>query len=237
MKQAITLTGLAIFLCACASSHKSTASIQGLTPQQADKMNSEHAVVKEAKTPPVTANTRFALGQVAESQGDFDAAIHQYHRALELDPKHLASLCRLGVVYAKQKNYDLSIETWKTYIAASNDAAFGYGNLGYCYELAGFPALAKQTYLKGISKDPKNAPCRTNYGIMLAHEGKIAEAIRMWNPVLTDAQMHYNLASLYECDGRKVEAKAEYQKALESDPNMIDARSRLTELQPNEYDK
>jgi tetratricopeptide (TPR) repeat protein len=236
MNKAITLSGLAIFLCACASSHKtSTASIEGLTPQQADKMNSEHAVVKEAKTPAVTANTRFALGQVAESQGDFSGAIHQYNRALELDSKHLPSLCRLGVVYAEQKDYVKSIATWNRYIAATGDAGFAYSNLGYCYELAGYPALAKETYLKGITKDPKNGPCRTNYGIMLAHQGKIAEAIRMWNPVLTDAEMHYNLASLYQVDGRKAEAKAEYQKALDSDPTMVDARARLSEMDPNSY--
>jgi tetratricopeptide (TPR) repeat protein len=237
MKPVITLTGLAIFLCACASNHKSTATVQGLTPQQADQMNKEHVVIKEAKTPPVTAGTRFALGQVAESQGDYDGAIHQYHRALELDPKHLPSLCRLGYIFAEQKKFDLSIETWKTYITASGDAAWAYGNLGYCYELAGYPALAKQTYLKGIAKDPNNAPCRTNYGIMLARDGKVAEAIRMWNPVLSDAQMHYNLASLYQQDGRKAEAKAEYQKALDADPNLIDARARLSSLEPDDYDK
>jgi tetratricopeptide (TPR) repeat protein len=236
MKTAITLTGLAIFLCACASSHKtSTASVQGLTPQQADQMEKEHAVVKEAKAPPVTAATRFALGQVAESQGDYDAAIHQYHRALELDANHLPSLCRLGAIYAEQKNYNLSIETWNRYIAASGDAAWAYANLGYCYELAGYPTLAKQTYLKGIAKDPKNAPCRTNYGIMLARDGKIADALRMWNPVLTDAQMHYNLASLYQKDGRKTEAKAEFQKALDSDPSLIDARARLAQMDIDRY--
>jgi tetratricopeptide (TPR) repeat protein len=233
MNKAITLCGLAIFLCACSSSHNSTASIQGLSPSQAQKMSSENASIKEAKATPVTAYTRFALGQLSESQGDFDKAIHQYNKALDLDPKHLPSLCRMGVIYAEQKNYDQSIVVWKRYIAASGDAGFAYGNLGYCYELAGDPSLAKATYLKGIEKDPKNGPCRTNYGIMLARQGRIAEALRMWNPVLTEAQIHYNLASIYEVSGRKVEAKAEFQKALDCDPTLIDARARLSELDPN----
>jgi tetratricopeptide (TPR) repeat protein len=151
-----------------------------------------------------------------------------------LDPKHLPSLCRLGVVYAELKDYDTSIEVWKRYIAASGDAGFAYGNLGYCYELAGYPSLAKATYLKGIEKDPKNAPCRTNYGIMLARQGKIADAIRMWDDVLTEAEVHYNLASVYQVAGRKIEAKGEYQKALACDPTLIDAKARLAELDPNE---
>lgn len=235
MNKAITLCGLAIFLCACSShSTTKTASIQGLSPSQAEKMNSDHATIKEAKAPTMTADTRFAAGQLAEAQENFDNAIHQYNCALNLDPKHLPSLCRLGVVYAKLKDYNKSIETWKRYITASGDAAFAYGNLGYCYELAGLPSLAKATYLKGIEKDPKNAPCRTDYGIMLARQGKIVDAIRMWNPVLTQAEIHYNLASVYLVDGRKVEARAEYQKALDADPTLIDARARLSELSSNE---
>ena len=235
MNKAITFCGLAIFLCACSTnSHKSTASIQGLTPAQAQKMSTENVRIKEVKPTPVTANTRFALGQLAEVQGEFDNAIHQYNCALALDPKHLASLCRLGVLYAELKKYDLSIATWKRYIAASGDSGFAYGNLGYCYELDGYPSLAKATYLKGIAKDPNNGPCRTNYGIMLARQGKIEEAVRMWNPVLSQAQIHYNLASIYEVTSRKAEAKAEYQKALDSDPTLIDARARLSALQLNE---
>jgi len=233
MNKAIALCGLALFLCACSSNQK-TASIQGLSPSQAEKMSGENANIKEAKTPAVTANTRFAAGQLAESQGNFDNAIHQYNVALELDPKHLPSLCRLGVVYAEQKNYKKSIETWKRYIVASGDAGYAYGNLGYCYELAGMPNLAKATYQKGIDRDSKNAPCRTNYGIMLARQGDIPGAIRMWNPVLSQAAIHYNLASIYEVNGRKQEAKAEYQKALDSDPNLIDARARLSNLDPNQ---
>ena len=197
-------------------------------------MSSENANIKEVKSTPVTADTRFALGQLAESQGNFDNAFHQYNKALDLNPKHLPSLCRLGVLYAQMKKYDDSIAVWKRYITASGNAGFAYGNLGYCYELAGWPNLAKATYLKGIERDSRNGPCRTNYGIMLARQGQIAEALRMWNPVLTDAQIHYNLASIYQGTGRKAEAAAEYQKALDCDPTLIDARARLSELQPNE---
>jgi tetratricopeptide (TPR) repeat protein len=233
MKTVLTLCGLTFFLCACSSNHPS-ASLQGLTPNQAEKMSNENAKIKEAKSPPVTANTRFAAGQLAETEGQFDNAIHQYTVALELDPKFLPAFCRLGVVYAEQKRYDKAIETFKKFIVASGDQGYAYGNLGYCYELAGLPALAKQTYVKGIARDPNNAPCRTNYGIMLAREGKIQDAVREWNPVLSQAAIHYNLASIYEHNGRKQEAKAEYQKALDFDPSLIDARARLSALDPNQ---
>jgi tetratricopeptide (TPR) repeat protein len=229
MKNAISLVTLSIFLCACTSSKK-TASIHGLTPAQAQEMSTHNAKIVESKPPPVTADVRFAAGQLAESRGDFGLAMHHYYKALDLDPKHLPSLFRLGVVYAELKQYDKSVEIWKRYITTTGDKGDGYGNLGFCYELMGMPKTAVDTYKKGIEKDPKNAPCRTNYGIMLARENKIPDALRMWNPVLTDAQIHYNLASIYQGTGRKAEAKAEYEKALDSDPTLIDARARLSEL-------
>ncbi len=186
--------------------------------------------IPTAKEPPLKANTRFAAGQLDESEGKLDAAIHQYNDALSIDPNHLPSLYRLGVIYAEKKDYDKSIEIWNQYLAASDNAPEGYGNLGYCYELAGKSKAAQATYQKGIDKDENNAPCRTNYGLLLARKGRIQEAVRMWNPVLTQAEIHYNLASIYLQDGRKQEAKAEYQQALNLDPTMIDARARLSDL-------
>ncbi|HEY1923381.1 MAG TPA: tetratricopeptide repeat protein [Tepidisphaeraceae bacterium] len=226
MNRAIKFVCLSFFLCAC-SSHN--AAPQAETP----KLNSDEASLPVAKDPPLTANTRYAAGQLAESQGNVDAAIHQYNKALDIDSKHLPSLYRLGVIAAEQKKYDQSIAIWKQYITLSKDAPEGYGNLGYCYELATKPNLAEETYKKGIELDPKNGPCRTNYGLMLARRGKIQEAVRMWNPVLNNAEIHYDLAGIYAQDGRKQEAKAEYQKALACDPTLIDARARLSEIDSN----
>jgi tetratricopeptide (TPR) repeat protein len=227
MKRAITYVCLSFFLCACSSHNAATqAQNQKLSPV-------DEASLPVAKDPPLKANTRFAAGQVAESQGNFDAAISEYNKALDIDPKHLPSLYRLGVIYAQFKKYDQSIAIWKHYIAISNDAPEGYGNLGYCYELDTQPELAEATYKLGLEKDPKNANCRTNYGLMLARKGKIQEAVRLWDPVLSDAEIHYDLAGIYALDGRKQEAKAEYKKALASDPTLIDARARLSELDNN----
>lgn len=223
MNKAITFGCLAFFLCAC-SSHNNNASMQ------AQKLAPDPSSLPVAKDPPLKANTRFAAGQLDESQGKVDAAIHQYNAALDIDSSHLPSLYRLGVIYAETKSFDKSIEIWQRYITISDNAPEGYGNLGYCYELAGSPKLAEATYQKGIEKNANNAPCRTNYGLMLARKGRIQEAVRMWNPVLTQAEIHYNLASIYLQDGRKQEAKAEYQQALNLDPTMIDARARLSDL-------
>jgi tetratricopeptide (TPR) repeat protein len=222
MKSAsIYLAALALLLGGC-SSHNSSANGGQKLPSDAQ--------ITEAKPKPVNADTHFAAGQFAESQGQFAAAMHQYQEALKLDPKHLPSLYRTGVLLTNLKRFDEAIAAWQRYMTATNNSGSAYNNLAYCYEMQGRPKLAEETYKKGIELDPRDAGCRTNYGLMLARRGQIQEAIRIWTPALSDAEIHYNLAGIYQIDGRKQEAKAEYQKALDLDPSLPDAKERMAEL-------
>src|SRR5581483_3933607 len=127
-----------------------------------------HSSFESTEDPPIQSSTHFAAGVVAEDQGNADAAIRQYQEALKLNPKHLQALYRLGVLYAQQKQFSDAIDTWKRYVDATGESAGAWGDLAFCYELAGRQAEAENAYQKGIAKDPKNRPCRTNYGLMLA---------------------------------------------------------------------
>lgn len=184
-----------------------------------------------AKEPSISADTRFAAGQLAESQNNPLNAMKQYEAALKTKPDHVPSLYRLGVVAAQLKQYPKAIETWKRYLVATHDSAGGYGNLGFCYELSGDAGAAKAAYLKGIAKDPKNEPCRVNYGLMLARQDRTTDAIEQLRTVLTPAEVSYNLASVHEQRGRKEQAKLEYRKALALDPDLNDAKQRLAALE------
>ncbi len=182
------------------------------------------------KDPAITANTRYAAGQLAESTGKIDAAIEQYQLALSVDKNHAPSLYRLGVLYAKQQQYEQSIDAWKRYIKATPTSAAGYANLGFTHELEGRNDLAESAYKQGIAIAPKDQPCRVNYGLMLARLGRINEAIAHLQAVLTPAEAHYNIASVYEQQGKTAQAKLEYTRALECDPTSFDAQQRLAAL-------
>jgi tetratricopeptide (TPR) repeat protein len=190
----------------------------------------QHPDLMEMHPAPLTADTHFAAGQLAETQGNIPAAIAQYQQALKLNPKHANSLYHLSVIYTEARQFDQAIPTWQRYVRATNGSPESFANLGICYELAGQPTDAQSSYEAGLQKDSLNVVCRTNYGLMLARQDKIPDAMRIWQPVLTDAQCHYNLASVYELEGRKLQAKLEYQKALELDPKMGDALARLAAL-------
>jgi len=220
---------VATFLAGCSSSNNGA--ISGVSSEKADRINAARDPFEKSEDPPITAETHFAAGQLAESQGDFANAVKQYKEALKLDPKQTKSTYRLAVCYSQLKKFNDAVATWKKYNEATGGEANGYSNLGFCHELAGEIDKAETAYLRGIEKDPKNLPCRTNYGLMLARLGRTAEATLQLQAVLSPADVHYNLASVLEHQGRKEAAKAEYRKALELDPNLEDAQTRLSALQ------
>lgn len=220
---------LPVMLTGCASS-SNDATVKGLSSNDADKLNSDRSPFDSSKDPPISADTRFAAGRFAEVQGQYPAALGQYSEALRIDPKHEPSLYRLGVIQAQMKQYGQAVDTWKRYIAATNGSATGYSNLGFCYELSNRTEEAEAAYRTGISKDPKCAPCRVNYGLMLARLNRVDEARGQLSAVLAPAEVHYNIASVFEQQGKKDLARAEYRTALELNPNLDEARTRLAAL-------
>ncbi|MDB5294842.1 MAG: hypothetical protein JWO31_825 [Phycisphaerales bacterium] len=179
------------------------------------------------KEVPISADTYYASGQFLESQDRLDPAMDQYRKALKLDPKHRQTLYQVGIVLVKQRKLTEAIEAWNKYVTVTDGDATAYANLGFAYELAGRTTDAETAYGKGIRREPTNAVCRVNYGLMLARKERFNEATMQLQTVLSEADVNYNLASVYESLGRKEQAKIAYRKALKLAPNFADAQARL----------
>lgn len=188
------------------------------------------ATFEKAKDPALKANTYFAAGQLAEERKDLRTARSEYNKALQLDPNHNGALFRMGYLLSQEKKYSEATAMWRRYLKATDGSADGYNNLAFCEELAGNPMAAEDDYRKGIARDPQNESCRVNFGLMLARHGRVNEGILQLQAVLTPAEVHYNLGSVYELAHRHYEARVEYQAALGLDPNMVEAKERLAAL-------
>ena len=227
------VVGVALLLCGACSSNKNqeqAGPIKGVSSKQAAEMEARRNAFESSEDPPLSADTRFAAGQLAESQGATAQAVAQYTEALKINPNHQNSWYRLGVLYAQTRQFPQAIDAWQHYVKATNGAAAAYGNLGYCYELSGDAASAERAFQKGVQRDPGNVQCRVNYGLMLARAGREKEAVEQLEAVLKPAQVHYNLGSVYEQQGRKEMAKLHYTKALELSPDFTDAQTRLANI-------
>jgi len=212
---------------------RDASSINGLSADDAAQLNSERSTSWDSEDPPIRAQTHIAAGQLAESQGDYSSAITQYKKAIALDSQSSLAVYRMGIVYSQMRAYPDAINAWTTYSRMTGGAPEASANLGFAYELSGDAGSAANTYQTGIAKSPKHTGLRVNYGLMLARSGKVDEARQQLAAVLSDAQNHYNIGSVYEIQGRKELARQEYIQAIQADPNFLDARSRLATLDHN----
>ena len=200
-----------------------------LNGSTADQKAKEQTAEVEPE-PQLNADSRFAAGLLAESQGKIDCAIIQYEQALRLNPNHVPSLYRMGVAQTKSKNYDKAIATWKQYVKATNDIASSWANLGFCYEMAGDTENAEIAYKEGLNRDAKSQSCRVNYGLFLARQNRVTEGEVQLSSVLKPDEVAYNLASIYEQQGSIAQAKQSLRKALEVNPKNADAQAKLASL-------
>ncbi len=217
----------------CGGKNKDKTAAAKSKNQQLSKTESashERDPFEQMEDPPISANTRVAAGQLAEAQGDFARAISQYNEALKLDPSHRDALFHLGQAYTLQKRFDEAIATWQKYLQVTKNSVQGYNNLALTYEVAGHWAEAESAFKQGIAKDPDDASCRINYGLLLARRDQTEDAKAQLSAVLSPAEVSYNLGSICEQKGKRDEARAYYQRALELDPKLRDARIRLAIL-------
>ena len=215
----------------CAGKAERNDVVTAVPRAEAEELGAQHARFEGSKDPKPNAATHFAAGQLAESQGAVGQAINQYKLAIAADPKHLPSLYRLAMLYTQAQAYPEAIGVWKGFVKVTPNDATAWSNLGYCYELAGQPSEAEGAYRQGIARDPNSGPCRVNYGLMLARTGREGEAKGQRGVVLSEARVCYNLASVYEQQGRVGEAKVYYERALELDRDLGEARERLSRLE------
>ena len=200
-----------------------------LTGSTADQRANEQSG-EALPEPQLSADSRFAAGMLAESQGKIDCAMIQYEQALRLNANHVPSLYRLGVCQVKSKTFDKAVVTWKQYVKATGDVASSWANLGFCYEMAGDVENAEMAYKEGLSRDAKSSSCRVNYGLMLARQNRTPEAEVQLSSVLKPDEVAYNLAAVYGQQGAIAQAKESLKKALEANPNNVDAQAKLATL-------
>src|SRR5262249_1922442 len=93
-------------------------------------------------------------GEAAFARGDFDHAIQEYSRALEMDPKLYLAAVYVGDMYFRQRKMDQAGEWFARAIQIDRDQEVAYRYWGDSLLLQGKMKEARTKYIEGLIADP-----------------------------------------------------------------------------------
>lgn len=166
----------------------------------------------------------FIQGLIALETSDTLGAVRNFQVTIDKEPDYYAAYIQAGKIYSNQAN-PLAIQYLKSAIDLQPNMYEAHYLLGLFYQEHGFLDEANQEYEYISSKiDSSLADPYFNRGyIEMVYKANYDEAIKWFGKAIDRnpgyANAWYNRGFSYELDGKLAKAKADYQKAMEIEPN------------------
>ena len=183
------------------------------------------------------------FGRAFESQGNLDAAIHEYQDALTVieskrrGPFRPADEAiahrRLGGAFDRQGRFAQAETHYKKALQLTPKDARVWNDAGYSYYLQGRWVDAERTLKTAARLAPDDERIRTNLGLTIAAAGRPDEALPLLSQTSGDAIGHANLGYLLAATGQVDLARRQYETALALRPDLTVARRALARMDRN----
>ena len=154
------------------------------------------------------------LGDANAQQGDFDAALVQYQRALQLDSRILGANLAAALVLIRQGNLAEAEQHLRAELKSNPTGTRARYHLAYVLERESKKQEAADT-LRGLLKDtPAHSNARYLLGRILLDEGDAPGAVEQLEASVRlapdEPRAHYQLGRAYQKVGRQEDAKKEF---------------------------
>jgi len=116
------------------------------------------------------------LGGADVSKGDFDAAVSDYTKAIELNPSAATAFFGRGIAHFNKKSYDLAIGDYNKLVELTPKNVSAIAKRGEAYEKNGNTDQAVADYKKVIELDPANQAAKENVARIEAEQAKALQA-------------------------------------------------------------
>ena len=118
------------------------------------------------------AGVHFKKGVSYQEKGQWDKAIAEYNKAIELNPEYSKAYNNRGLAYADKGQYDQAISDYTKAIELSPKLAEAYYNRGIAYRHKGHYDQAISDYTKAIELNPEYAEAYIQSGVCLCYKAK-----------------------------------------------------------------
>lgn len=165
------------------------------------------------------------------NQGRTKEGFDKFTEAMQYNNENPEIYFKLADANRRVKNYSEAIRQCRRAMELAPEVGLYYEVLGdIYYELQNF-IEAKKLYKEAVFIDPKNSRAHAFLGILQSRDKEHASALKsLETSVAIDPQnvdVRYNLALAYEVAGKQDEAKAQYEKVLELEPDHQEAANNL----------
>jgi len=164
-------------------------------------------------------------------ESNFDLALENYKKALELYPNDPEIYKNIGNVYTQQKKYDKGEEYYNRAIQIDPKYYKAYYNLGILYFESKNIEQAIEYFKKTIKIEPSYTPAYNNLGATYSCMRNYDKAIEIFNKALEINPQHFvsyvNLADIYFSQEKYDLAIENYEKALEIDAVNFELFSKI----------
>lgn len=173
-----------------------------------------------AKLDAALASAHICLGRVFLGTGKYEQALHEYDRAIEIEPNSDAAQAGLAYGYEQLNRPEDAERTFKKAIAARPNYWATYNWLGLFYQRHGRYDDASAMYSQVVSLAPDSFTGYSNLGGIRVIEGKYAEAIPLLQQSLkirATPEAASNLATALFQMRRYPEASVQFEEAVKLD--------------------
>jgi tetratricopeptide (TPR) repeat protein len=160
-------------------------------------------------------------------KGNFDKALEDYNKAIDLDPNFAQAYYNRGLQFQDKEDFDKAIQDYTKAISVDQKYKEAYYNRGNAFMKEGDSNKAIQDYSKAISIDTKYADAYYNRGSAYEGKGDIDKAVEDYskainsNSKLIDAYLARG--NLFHARGESDKAIQDYTKAIFADPKFAKA--------------
>ncbi len=164
-----------------------------------DWKNEDNLWIATGKTSPSSPNTHNNLGDVYGRNGDKQAALREFQKAIDLKPNYADAYHNLANTYRELNQTDKALENYQKAIDFNPNLWQSYQNIAAIYFQNKQYDKALEFMQKAVTANPRNINLRNNLGIVYLGSGNKEKAKEVFNLVLSaDPKNQFALAALAE---------------------------------------